>query len=331
MKKDIILFFLIVLCATLAICALLLVWDRFSPGFLMESRSGATRINMTLPSGDNIVLLAQEGDNTQILPHGTAFVQRIVPAATGTAHNFEKADFTESLYGIDMVYAVGGSFTMGCAPEREDECRDNEKPAHNVTLSDFYIGKYEVTQAQWKAVMGKDNNPSEFIGDDLPVTNVNWYEAQVFVIKLNEKTGKNYRLPTDAEWEYAARGGNQSRGYKYSGSDDVNDVAWYAKNSGDTTHTVGTKTANELGIFDMSGNVWEWVFDLVMVSRNYYTDEARTNPQQPEGNFPLIRGGGWNLHEATAACPSCSSRVLFHVTNFPTWKSNRLGFRLAHD
>ena len=281
-----------------------------------------------------------------------ALVQRIVPDS-GMTLDTNGADFTESPYGIEMAYVKGGTFTMGCASEQEKDCRDSEKPAHEVTLSDFYIGRYELTQAQWKAVMGEENNQSEFKGDDLPVTNVSWYDAQVFIIKLNWKTEKNYRLPTEAEWEYAARGGNQSGGYKYSGSDDVNEVAWYAENSGGTLHSVGTKKANELGIYDMSGNVWEWVYDLSMGSIGSsgirfggspmispalqlwsgtvkYSGDARTNPQYPFGNFPLIRGGGWNLHEATASCPSCSSRVLSRMSNLPGWRSNRLGFRLAH-
>ena len=264
------------------------------------------------------------------LPQGSTMAQRIVPESVGMGRSLEKADFAESQYGIDMVYVEGGTFSQGCTQEQESECGVSENPVHDVTLSDFFIGKYEITQAQWKSVMGEDNNPSEFVGDDLPVTNVSWYDAQVFIIKLNEKTGKRYRLPTNAEWEYAARGGNQSRGYKYSGSNDINEVAWYAENSGGTTHRVGTKKANELGIFDMSGNAWEWVFDLMMANGVGYSGEAQTNPQQPEGNFPLIRGGGWNLHEASANRPSYSSRVSFYTTNIPTWKSNRLGFRLAH-
>lgn len=265
------------------------------------------------------------------LSENTTMAQRLVPIDTGITRGLAKADFTEPQYGIDMTYVKGGTFTMGCTPEQESVCGDREKPAHEVTLSDFYIGRYEVTQAQWNAVMGESNNPSEFKGDDLPVTNVSWYEAQVFIIKLSMKTGKNYRLPTDAEWEYAARGGNKSKGYKYSGSNDINEAAWYAENSGNMPHRVGTKIANELGIYDMSGNVWEWVSDLSMLGLPNYSGDAQTDPQYPEGNFPLIRGGGWNLHEASADRPTYSSRVSFHTTNTPVWRSNRLGFRLALD
>ena len=256
------------------------------------------------------------------------FLQRLVPDVDGIALD-TGANFTESQYGIDMVYVEGGSFTMGCTPEQENDCETEEKPAHEVTLNDFYIGKYEVTQAQWKAVMGEDNNPSEFKGDDLPVANLNWYDAQIFIIKLNVKTEKNYRLPTEAEWEYAARGGKQSKGYKYSGSDDVNEVAWYKENSceGDWTvckiNPVGTKKANELGIYDMSGNVDEWTSDLVVEWPAYYSGDAQTNPQRPVGNFPMVRGG-------SMTGPAKNARVSSRGVNGPLSRFNPYGFRLAH-
>ena len=157
----------------------------------------------------------------------------------------------------EMIFVQGGTFTMGCTSEQGEVCWDHEKPAHQVTLSDFYIGKYEVTQEQWRAVMG--NNPSHFTGDEhLPVENVLFNEVQEFITILNSLTGKKYRLPTEAEWEYAARGGRNSLGFMYSGSNTVGNVAWYSGNSNEKTHPVGTKTPNELGIYDMSGNVMEW-------------------------------------------------------------------------
>ena len=173
---------------------------------------------------------------------------------------------------IDMVRVEAGTFTMGATPEMENP-NDDEMPTHQVTLTnDYYIGKYEVTQALWQAVMGY--NPSEFMGDNLPVENVSWEESQEFISKLNRITGKKFRLPTEAEWEYAARGGNKSRDYQYSGSNNLSDVAWYTQNSDSKTHAVGTKQGNELGIYDMSGNVWEWCQDW----KGTYSSSSQVNP-----------------------------------------------------
>ena len=189
---------------------------------------------------------------------------------------------------IDMVRVEAGTFTMGATAEMEDPY-DDEKPTHQVTLTnDYYIGKYEVTQALWKAVMGK--KPSKFKGDNLPVENVSWDDCQEFISQLNRITGKTFRLPTEAEWEYAARGGKKSRGYQYSGSNDISDVAWYDGNSGNKTHAVGSKQANELGIYDMSGNVWEWCQDW----HGSYSSSSQTNPTGVKsGSYRVIRGEGW--------------------------------------
>ena len=190
----------------------------------------------------------------------------------------------------NMVRVEGGTFTMGATPEQGENAVYDEKPAHKVTLSDFYIGKYEVTQAEWKAVMGK--NPSKFKGDNLPVGNVSWDDCQAFIRKLNELTGKNFRLPTEAEWEYAARGGNKSKGYKYCGSNNIDNVAWYYANSNETTHPVGRRQANELGLYDMSGNVWEWCQDWY----GSYSSSSQTNPFGPStGSYRVSRGGGWGI------------------------------------
>lgn len=190
---------------------------------------------------------------------------------------------------LDMVKIEAGSFTMG------DAGGDRSETPHRVTITkDYYLGKTEVTQAQWRAVMG--NNPSEFKGDNLPVDSVSWDDAIEFCDKLNRmgKAPKGYKftLPTEAQWEYAARGGKKSRGHKYSGSDDVGDVAWYSGNSGDRTHTVAMKKPNELGLYDMSGNVWEWCLDW----HGEYPGDA-VDPQGPSsvGWFSgrVMRGSSW--------------------------------------
>ena len=189
---------------------------------------------------------------------------------------------------IEMVRVEAGTFTMGATPEMENPFY-GEIPAHQVTLTnDYYIGKFEVTQALWQAVM--ENNPSYFKGDNLPVDRVSWKDCQKFISKLNRITGKKFRLPTEAEWEFAARGGNKSRGYQYSGSNNITDVAWYEDNSGSKTHTVGSKQANELGIYDMSGNVWEWCQDRF----GKYSSSSQVNPTGANsGSKRVSRGGCW--------------------------------------
>ena len=191
---------------------------------------------------------------------------------------------------IEMVRVEAGTFTMGATPEMEYPWND-EKPTHQVILTnDYYIGKYEVTQALWQAVMGK--NPSKFKGDNLPVENVSWDDCQEFISKLNSVTGKAFRLPTEAEWEYAARGGKKSRGYQYSGSNNISDVAWYTDNSGSKTHAVGSKQENELGIYDMSGNVWEWCQDWY----GTYSSSSQVNPTgAASGSRRVFRGGSWRI------------------------------------
>lgn len=218
---------------------------------------------------------------------------------------------------IDMVRVEAGTFTMGATPEMKDPY-DDEKPTHQVTLTnDYYIGKYEVTQALWKAVMG--NNPSKFNGDNLPVEQVSWDDCQEFINKLNRITGKTFRLPTEAEWEYAARGGKKSRGYQYSGSDNPSDVAWYEDNSSSKTHVVGTKQANELGIYDMSGNVFEWCQDW----EGSYSSSSQVNPTGANsGSNRVFRGGSW-FYTARICRSSCRS------FNSPGHRFFNLGFRLV--
>ena len=216
----------------------------------------------------------------------------------------------------NMVYVEGGTFTMGATPEQQNPDLD-EKPAHSVTLSSYYICKYEVTQALWKAVMG--SNPSKRKGDNLPVEQVSWDDCQAFLRKLKAMTGKNFRLPTEAEWEYAARGGNRSRGYQYGGSNNFSDVAWHGNNSGYQTHAVGTKSPNELGIYDMSGNVNEWCQDWY----GSYSSYAQTNPTGPgNGSLRVSRGSSW-------CNPTNSCRVSSRCGMRPDYCDDSRGFRLA--
>ena len=216
-----------------------------------------------------------------------------------------------------MVWVEGGTFRMGATSEQGSEAYDREKPVHSVTLSGYYIGKTEVTQVLWEAVMG--SNPSRFKGDYLPVENVSWDDCQEFIRKLNSMTGQNFRLPTEAEWEFACRGGNNSRGYKYSGSNNLGSVAWYDGNSGNKTHPVGTKAPNELGIYDMSGNVWEWCADWY----GDYSSGAQTNPTGPYGGSNRVyRGGSWNYD--VGRCRS-SNRDFY----YPWIRDIILGLRLA--
>ena len=193
----------------------------------------------------------------------------------------------DSIPPIEMVFVEGGTFQMGATSEQESEANKDEKPVHTVTVSSFYIGKTEVTQELWMAVMG--GNPSYFNkGGNYPVENVTWFEIQEFLLRLYFNTGKNYRLPTEAEWEYAARGGNKSRGYKYCGGNNIGDIAWYEDNSSGGTHPVATKSPNELGIYDMSGNVCEWCQDLY----GDYLSSSQIKPQ--DMTFLVLRGGSWS-------------------------------------
>ena len=217
----------------------------------------------------------------------------------------------------NMVYVSGGTFTMGATSEQGSDVSSDEKPTHSVTLSSYYICKYEVTQALWQAVMG--SNPSFFKGDNLPVEYVSWNDCQTFINRLNSYTGRNFRLPTEAEWEFAARGGNNSRHYKYSGSNYIGDVAWYTDNSGCRTHPVGTKQTNELGLYDMSGNVWEWCSDWF----GSYSSYSQSNPEGANsGSRRVDRGGSWSFD---AGCCRSSDRDC----DTPGDRVIDLGLRLA--
>ena len=221
--------------------------------------------------------------------------------------------YTVKGVSFKMIAVKGGTFQMGI-----DDGYEWEKPVHQVTLSDYYIGETEVTQELWNAVMG--SNPSYFGDMQRPVEKVSWDDCQTFISRLNELTGETFRLPTEAQWEYAARGGNKSKGYTYSGSNAIDDVAWYNDNSDRMTHPVKTKAPNELGIYDMSGNVWEWCSDWY----GSYSSDAQTDPTGPAtGSYRVWRGGSWDFY-------ATHCRVAFRNCNSPTYSFNCLGLRLAY-
>jgi formylglycine-generating enzyme required for sulfatase activity len=245
---------------------------------------------------------------------------------------------------MEMVYVEGGEFRMGCAGTRDygtngvtsgnnNLCFSNEEPDHDVTLNSFWIGKYEVTQGHWEAVMGtsideqraKATSSTSLYGAGFhyPVYYVSWYEAKAFCDTLSARTGMTYRLPTEEEWEYAARGGKLSRDYIFSGSNIIDSVAWYNFNSGDDggtnkkTHRVGTtqKRGNELGICDMSGNVGEWCF-------NNWRDNYSSAEDAEDGSYRVIRGSGWSANEQ-------SCRIAYRSYNGPSSRNNYVGFRVV--
>ena len=225
--------------------------------------------------------------------------------------------FTVNGVTFKMIRVEGGTFQMGATSEQGRDARNEEKPIHTVTLSDFMIGETEVTQELWEAVM--DDNPSCFKEAKNPVERVSWKLCKEFIKKLNILTDQKFRLPTEAEWEFAARGGNKSQHFKYSGSNEIDKVAWYEGNSGNKPHPVGSKKANELGLYDMSGNVWEWCEDWYGV----YTYASQTNPKgSVQGSNRVGRGGSWS--NSASGC-----RVSLRVGRSPGSRSETLGFRLA--
>ena len=231
--------------------------------------------------------------------------------------DFPGQTFTANGVSFKMIPVEGGTFTMGATSEQGSDVGSDEKPAHQVTLSSYYIGETEVTQELWEAVMG--SNPSNFKGTNRPVEKVSWDDCKSFIEKLNSLTGENFRLPTEAEWEYAARGGSKGQGHKYSGSNSLSKVAWHIDNSGYKTHPVKQKSPNELGIYDMSGNVREWCQDW----KGAYSDGSQTNPTGPtSGSYRVYRGGCWG-----GGGDLC--RVSYRDSRLPGSSAGDLGFRLA--
>ena len=280
-----------------------------------ESEEGMVKLKASAPSNLQITLTKEVMATQSTVSQPTVAQQPVVQPTVTNSDNISIP--VKDGISIDMVRVEAGTFTMGATPEMDNPL-DEEKPAHQVTLTnDYYIGKYEVTQALWQAVMG--NNPSNFKGENLPVETVSWKDCQEFLIKLNRITGKTFRLPTEAEWEYAARGGNKSRGYQYSGSNNLSDVAWHTNNSGSKTHAVGSKQANELGIYDMTGNVWEWCQDWY----GKYSSSSKTNPTGANsGSKRVGRGGSWIIN-------SLVCRSSYRGYSSPDNRLNYVGLRLV--
>ena len=293
-----------------------------------ESEEGMVKLKASAPSNLQITLIResvgagivnqQQSENQQLSNTYVASSSNNSSGSPSVASGSNAISIpVKDGISIEMVKVEAGTFMMGATPEMEKPNSD-EKPLHQVTLiNDYYMGKYEVTQALWEAVMG--SNPSYFKGDNLPVEKVSWNDCQEFISKLNGLTGRKFRLPTEAEWEYAARGGKKRRGYQYSGSSNITDVAWYDGNSGSKPHPVGTKQANELGIYDMSGNVYEWCLDWY----GSYSSSSQTNPTGADsGSFRVFRGGGWGIY--ARGC-----RLSYRYIFTPDDRRSYLGLRLA--
>lgn len=238
----------------------------------------------------------------------------------------ENRVFTVNGVSFTMVPVKAGTFTMGATAEQQNPY-DSEKPTHQVTLTnDYYMGETEVTQALWHAVTGYSPTASGSSwsldrgkGDNYPAYYISYEDVLSFLTKLNNLTGETFRMPTEAEWEYAARGGNKSKGYQYSGSNTLNEVAWYTENSSNQTHAVKTKLANELGLYDMSGNVYEWCSDW----KGSYSSSSQTDPVGASSDsYRVYRGGSWD--SSSRYC-----RVAYRGGNTPSFRNSIFGIRLA--
>lgn len=295
-----------------------------------ESEEGSVKLKASSPSNLQITLVKDIVTSNQVVPK-----ENIQEVASSNPNGISSANSPSSKsnvtkpksitihlkkgISIEMMKVEAGSFIMGATSEKEVSDED-EKPAHEVVVShNYYLGKYEVTQEVWKAVMGNVYNPSKFKGANLPVEMVSWQDCQKFIAKLNRMTGLQFRFPTEAEWEFAARGGKESKGYQYCGSDNIADVAWSSANSNSKTHPVGMKKANELGLYDMSGNVMEWCQD-------WYGRYGSLSQKDPTGSYVgtlrINRGGCWSSYPRF--CRSSSRNKLQ-----PDDRYSNLGFRLA--
>ncbi len=285
-----------------------------SPMFVQDYLIGTHRVRLSKAGHSDFsqVITVEEGQTFEV--NAKLEVNKKDAESTLTSVIKDKQKIMVAGLTFYLIPVEGGTFIMG---SKASDAYGVDKPSHSVTLNDYYIGQTEVTQELWQAVMG--NNPTYFTGRELPVENVTWDDCQTFIRKLNSITGKNFRLPTEAEWEYAACGGKKSNGYRYSGSDNINDVAWFENNSGDKTHPVARKKPNELGLYDMSGNVQEWCSDLMTT----YSNKPQVNPQGASyGRFRVVRGGNWYSNERTC---NISDRRCYP----PEHREFNLGLRLV--
>ena len=274
-------------------------------------RCSQTLVGSKMPTRTTITTYSQTG-----------YASQPAPAAN--------QDFTETAWGVNMkmIWVEGGDFLMGCTSE-QGNCESDEQNVRRVTVDGFYIGMLEVTQSQWEKVVGTSiyqqkskagGSSTPGVGPDYPMYYVSWDEAMEFCRLLSNKTGRTYTLPTEAQWEYAARGGNKNEGAKYAGSNMIDAVAWYTDNSGSSTHIVGSKRANALGIYDMSGNVWEWCKDWYASS---YVSYDTNNPVGPSsGSGRVYRGGSW--YSSASNC-----RVAYRGSSSPGARYYNLGFRVV--
>lgn len=284
----------------------------------------AAQISKIAFSGTTMTITDTQG---QPSAYDVEQVQRVSNKTFHPFGNIQWGDVTQEQREVitrmlsNMVRVEGGTFRMGATPEQEEYAWDNEKPVHNVTLSSYYICKYEMTQKEWRVVTGETVEYTEDtggVGDDLPTCWISIDDCKLVTSLLKQYTGLNFAIPTEAQWEFAARGGNMSQGYMYSGSNDLDEVAWYGSNT-TYSHPVGQKKPNELGLYDMSGNVFEWCADYF----GNYTADDQTNPTGPDsGGGYVNRGGNWNYY-------SSRCRVSFRNFNYPEGEIYGLGLRLA--
>ena len=302
-----------------------------SPLFVSELLIGTHKVRLEKDGYDQQEKTVQIAENQESMLDFTLAKEtpKALPQPVPDASSTGNQTFTVNGVSFNMIKVQGGTFTMGATAEQGSDADSDEKPTHQVTLSDYYIGETEVTQELWQAVMGttiqeqakKGTYVTSLygVGNSYPMYYISWDDCQTFITKLNQLTGKNFRLPTEAEWEYAARGGQKSKGYKYAGSNTLSDVAWYEDNSSNKAHLVKQKQANELGLYDMSGNVWEWCQDWY----GRYRSNAQTNPTgRSSGARRVLRGSSW-----CNTAPGCRGANRNYYS--PGNRFNNLGFRVV--